>query len=65
VVQDAGAACGSGGGSTITAGTTPTSGITSGHLIGSSGNLVVDAGWHVAQTWAQFGGVRKAVARED
>eukprot|EP01037_Dinobryon_pediforme_P012508 gene12508-12596_t len=28
-------------------------------------NLVVDAGWHVAQTWAQFGGVRKAVARED
>jgi NAD(P)-dependent dehydrogenase (short-subunit alcohol dehydrogenase family) len=28
-------------------------------------NLVVDAGWHVAQTWAQFGGVRKAVPRED
>ena len=22
-------------------------------------NLVVDAGWHIAATWAQFGGVRK------
>ena len=28
-------------------------------------NLVVDAGWHIAQTWAQYGGVRKAVPRED
>lgn len=36
---------GSGGGSsTITADATATSGITSGHLIGSSGNLVVDSG---------------------
>lgn len=34
----------SGGGGTITAGTTATSGITSGHIIGSSGNLVVDSG---------------------
>lgn len=26
-------------------------------------NLVVDAGWHVASTWAQYGGVRPAPAR--
>jgi hypothetical protein len=35
-------ACGVGGSSTITAGATATSGITSGDIIGSSGNLVVD-----------------------
>lgn len=27
-------------------------------------NLVVDAGWHVASTWAQFGGVRPARSAE-
>lgn len=38
-------ACGSGGGSsTITAGTTATSGVTSGDLIGSASNLVTDSG---------------------
>ena len=28
-------------------------------------NLVVDAGWHVAGTWAQYGGVRPAPARRE
>ena len=27
-------------------------------------NIVVDAGWEVAQTWAQFGGIRPAPKRE-
>ena len=28
-------------------------------------NLVVDAGWHIASTWAQHGGVRPAPRRQD
>jgi len=28
-------------------------------------NLVVDAGWHVATTWAQHGGIRPPVTRRD
>lgn len=43
-IKDAGAPCGSGGSSSIIAGTTPTSGIASGDLIGSTGNLAVDSG---------------------
>ena len=27
-------------------------------------NLVVDAGWQVAATWAQFGGIRKAASAD-
>lgn len=28
-------------------------------------NLIVDAGWHIASTWAQFGGVRPAASRAE
>lgn len=42
-VQDAGAACGSGGSTTITSGTTPTSGFTNGHFVQTNGSTVQDA----------------------
>lgn len=42
-ISGTGSDCGSGGSSTITAGSTATSGITTGHFLGASSNLVVDA----------------------
>ncbi len=53
-IADAGAACGSGS-STITAGTTATSGIASGNIISSTSNLVADSGVAVSNV-ALLGG---------